>query len=122
MFLQPLILQATKVTENSKTLIDNIFFNSSSTGIITYSISDHLIQFLILVDFIKPSLPCKSNTYKQNFKNFGRNNLKEDFGKIDWNKVIHENGNNVNDAFGRFYKSLTEILNHHVPLTKITKK
>ena len=79
-----------------------------------------LIQYLT-IQYL-PSLPCKSNTYKQNFKNFGRNNLKEDFGKIDWNKVIHENGNNVNDAFGRFYKNLTEILNHHVPLTKITKK
>ena len=113
----PLILQATRVTENSETLIDNIFFNSSSTGDITHSISDHLVQFLILVDFIKPSLPYKSNTYKQNFKYFGRNNLKE-----DWNKVIHENDNNVNDAFGSSYKNLTEILNHHVPLIKITKK
>ena len=48
--------------------------------------------------------------------------MKEDFFKIDWDKVIHENDNNINDAFNSFYKTLTEILDHHAPLIKITKK
>ena len=48
--------------------------------------------------------------------------MKEDFYKIDWDKVIHENDNNINDAFNSFYKTLTEILDHHAPLIKITKK
>ena len=73
-------------------------------------------------DFIKPSSPSRSNTYKRNFKSFERNKLKEDFYKIDWDKVIHENDNNINDAFNSFYKTLTEILNNHAPLIKITKK
>ena len=54
----PLILQPTSVTEKSKTLINNIFFNSfeftTISGNITHSISDHLIQFVIPEDFIKP--------------------------------------------------------------------
>ena len=41
---------------------------------------------------------------------------------MDWNKVIHENDNNINDAFNSSYKTLTKILGHHVPLIKITKK
>ena len=81
-----------------------------------------MIQFIILEDFIKPSSPCKSNTCKRNFKNFGRSKLKEDFYKIDWDKVIHENDNNINDAFNSFYKTLHEILDHHPPLIKITEK
>ena len=97
-FFSPLILQPTRKTEKSKTLIDNIFFNSfkffTISGNITHSVSDHLIQFVILEDFIKLSSPCKSNTYKRNFKNFDRNKLKEDFYKMDWDKVIHENDNN----------------------------
>ena len=101
-FFWLLILQPNRVTEKSKTLIDNIFFNSSKfttkSGNITHSISDHLIQFVILEDFIKPSSPCKINTYKK-IKNFDRINLKEDFYKIDWDEVVHENGNNMNDAF-----------------------
>ena len=36
-------------------------------------------------------------------------------------KVIHENDNNINDTFNGFYKTLTEILDHHAPLTKITE-
>ena len=47
--------------------------------------------------------------------------MKEDFYKTDWDKVIHEN-DNTNDAFNSFYKTLTEILDHHAPLIKITKK
>ena len=82
----------------------------------------YFIQFVILEDFIKPSSPRESNSCKRNFKNFERNKLKEDFYKIDWDKVIHENDNNINDAFNSFYKTLTEILDHHAPLIKITKK
>ena len=126
----PLIVQPTRVTKKSKTLVDNIFFNSfeftSISCNITHSISDHLIQFVILEDFIKPSSPCKSNsksnTYKQNFKIFERNKSKENFYKLDWDKVIHENDNNINDAFNSFYKTLSEILDHHAPLIKITEK
>ena len=81
-----------------------------------------MIQFVILEEFIKLSSPCKSNTYKRNLKNVDRSKLKEDFYKVDWDKVILENENNINDAFNGFYKTLTEILDHHAPLIKITKK
>ena len=125
-FFSRIILQPTRVIEKSKTLIHNIFFNSfeftTISGNITHSISDHMIQFVILEDFIKLSSPCKSNTYKRNFKSFDRNKLKEDLYKIDWDKVIHENDNNINNAFNGFYKTLTEILDHHTPLIEITKK
>ena len=122
-FFLPPILQPARVTEKSKTLIDNIFFSSfeftTISGNITYSISDHLIQFVILEDFIKI---YKSNTYKQNFKIFDRNKLKEDFFKVDWDKVILENDSNINDPFNDFYKTLPEILDHHAALIKIIKK
>ena len=122
-FFLPPILQPARVKEKSKTLIDNIFFSSfeftTISGNITYSISDHLIQFVILEDFIKI---YKSNTYKQNFKIFDRNKLKEDFFKVDWDKVILENDSNINDPFNDFYKTLPEILDHHAALIKIIKK
>ena len=125
-FFSPLIPQPTRVTEKSNTLIDNISCNSfeftTISGNVTHSISDYLIQFVILEDFMKPSSPYKSSTYKQNFKNFDRNKLKEDFYKIDWDKVIHENDNNINDAFNSFHKTLTEVLDHYAPFIQITKK
>ena len=69
-FFTPIVLQPTKVTDKSKTLIDNIFFNSfeftTLSGNITHSISDHLIQFVILEDFITPKPLPKTNLYKRN--------------------------------------------------------
>ena len=51
-----------------------------------------------------------------------RNKLKEYYDKIDWREVIRENDNNINNAFNSFYKVLTEVLNYHASLTKITTK
>jgi hypothetical protein len=46
-FFTPFVLQPTRL--RSKTLIDNIFFNSleysSNSGNLLYELSDHLIQF-----------------------------------------------------------------------------
>ena len=56
--LQPQILLPTRISNNSKTLIDNIFCNipntlvkSAMSGNISSSISDHLPQFFILPEF-----------------------------------------------------------------------
>ena len=86
-FFTPLVLQAAKVTDKSKTLIDNISFISfefpTLSGNISHSISDHFIQFVILEDFISPKPPPKSDVYKRNFDNFDSNKLKEHLYKID---------------------------------------
>ena len=54
-FFTPYVLQPTRLA--SKTLIDNIFFNSleyqSYSGNILIEIADHLIQFIILEGFVK---------------------------------------------------------------------
>ena len=56
--------------------IDNLFFSksefSTTSGILTLSVNDDFIQFVILGYFMKSLSPCKSNTKKGNF-NFGRN-------------------------------------------------
>ena len=60
---------------NQKLNTDNNFFNSfeftTLSGNVTHSISDHLIQFVILEDFI-------TNLCKRNFDKFDNNKLKED--------------------------------------------
>ena len=122
----PYVLQPTRVTDKSKTLIENIFFNSfeftTLSGNIMHSISDHLIQFVILEDFITPKPLPKTNLYKRNFDKVDNNKLKEDLHKIDWINEILKNGNDINEIFDIFYKTFSEIVDHHVPLTKVTKK
>ena len=54
-FFAVYILQPTRLTKNSKTIIDNIFLNSikfeTFSGNLTSLISDHLPQLLIQKDF-----------------------------------------------------------------------
>ena len=65
----------TRITDRSKTLIDNIFSNSIThnvSGNLTSSISDHMPQFLIFPSSEKIS-KCKRNTiYKRNYKNIDK--------------------------------------------------
>ena len=84
-------------------------------------ISDHLIQFVILEDFMTPKPLPKTNMYKRNFDKFDNNKLKG-LHKIDWINEILKNSNDINEIFDIFYKTLSEIVDHHVPLTKVTKK
>ena len=58
MFL-PHIIQPTKITSNSKTLIDGVFFNvlrpDSASGNLTATVSNHLAQFVIAYNIISNS-------------------------------------------------------------------
>ena len=66
--LQPQIPLPTRISSNSKSLIDNIFCNipnplikSAMSGNISSSISDHLPQFFIRPEFFSKSPPTKYN-------------------------------------------------------------
>ena len=69
-FLQ-YILQPTRLTSHSKTLIDNIFSNVISheviSGNITATISDHLPQFLSVPNVFSNPSSQKSNIYERDW-------------------------------------------------------
>ena len=87
----PYILQPTRLTSHSKTLIDNIFCNIISpeaiSGNLILTISDHLPQFMIVPNVfsnpprpIPPSPPSnKANIFEKDWSNF-------DYFSIDWDK------------------------------------
>ena len=81
-----------------------------------------MTQFVILEDFITLKPPPNSNVYKRNFDNFDSNKFKEDLCKIDWSNKILKNSNDINEVFDIFYKTLSEIVDCHVSLTKVIKK
>ena len=81
-----------------------------------------MTQFAILEDFITLKPPPNSNVYKRNFDNFDSNKFKEDLCKIDWSNKILKNSNDINEVFDIFYKTLSEIVDCHVSLTKVIKK
>ena len=65
--LETLASQATRITDHSATLIDNIFLNSfehfTISGNIVNDLSDHLPNFLISNKF--SSLPCNVKIFKE---------------------------------------------------------
>ena len=71
------ILQPTRITDHSKTLIDNIFFNSleflALSGNIVYDLTDQLPNFLIIQKFT--SLPINVKIYKRDYSNFDESAL-----------------------------------------------
>ena len=65
-FFHPQILQPTRITNHSATLIENIFFNSIEhhviSGNILHDLTDHLPNFLIINKL--SFLPSKIKIYK----------------------------------------------------------
>ena len=41
---------------------------------------------------------------------------------IDWINEILKNGNDINEIFDIFYRTLSEVVDHHAPLTKPPKR
>ena len=101
MFL-PYIIQPTRVTSNSKTIIDNIFSNIISTDIISgnlaATISDHLPQFLIAPEIFRNSPSSKSNYFEHDWSNFNQQNFILDYFSVNWKKCHELRKNDVNHS------------------------
>ena len=93
----PFVLQPTRL--RSKTLIDNIVFNSleyhSQSGNLLIEISDHLMQFLVLEGFVKEKKLPKIDLFKRDFKIFNEREFNDEvINKVDWNNVCKLNQKN----------------------------
>ena len=128
----PHIIYPTRIVDNemynfpSKTLIDNIFSNCLNfadgiSGNITLSISDHLAQFLIIPVECK-IIKQQFNEYKRDTKNMDKENFTLDMLEVDWKSIIKVENNDPNLSFVEFEKKLNSIIDHYMPLRKLTKK
>ena len=72
----PLILQPTRITSQSNTLIDNIFSNvfdpDTASGNLSATISDHLPQFAIIPNMFGNITGDKSKIYERDWSKFDR--------------------------------------------------
>ena len=111
-FFTPYALQPTRLT--SKSLIDNIFFNSleyqSYSGNILIEIADHLIQFLILEGFIKERSIPKINLFKRDFSNFNDDEFRKEVNQINWDVIVKVDLKDPNLSLNNFYTNLTFLL------------
>ena len=122
-FLLPYILQPTRITERSATLIDNIFANTYAmnaiSGNLVSKISDHLPQFLI-VDNLKIDYKVL-NYYKNDFSKFDEEKFINDFSLLDWNSFSSDYMG-ANTKFDILYDQISQFINSHVPRRKLSKR
>ena len=119
----PYILQPTRITERSATLIDNIFANISSyssiSGNLITKIADHLPQFLI-VENLKINYRFLHN-HKYDFTDFNEIKFINDFGMTYWSFLSYNNYD-TNRKCDIFYDTVSSCVNKYIHRRKLSKK
>ena len=119
----PHIIQPTRVTSNSKTLIDKIIsIPDSVSGSLTATVSDHLPQVVVVSKhFSNPPLGSKSDIYERVWDNFDQENFILDYLARDFSSVIKKEQAGVNLSFQSFLIKPSFTLHKYVPLKKVSK-
>ena len=120
---RPLILQPTRVTATSATLIDNIFINDmtlqSTGGNITSTISDHFTQFCALNMENKKENPSR-HKIGRSYKNFNHDEFKNELRNIRWPDLFYEKS--CEEQISIFLAQTNRLLDEMAPVRKLTKK
>ena len=120
-FFQPYILQPTRITDHSATLIDNIFFNSiehfTISGNIVYDLTDHLANFLIFDKF--SSLPSSIPLYKRDYSKLDQQALLNEIKLVDWQDEF-SSLNHPSIIFQAFYDKVSNVVDNHIPCSEET--
>ena len=121
----PLILQPTKITSHSNTLIDNIFSNVIDQDIIsgnlTATISDHLPQPSIILNMFGNISGNKSNIYERDWSKFDRENFILDHFSIDWENFLKTDELNADSSTRRYLDKIDILLDTYALLKRINK-
>ena len=121
----PLILQPTRLTSHSNTLIDNVFSNVIDPDIIsgnlTATISNHLPQFAIIPNMFGNIPGNKSNIYERDWSKFDQENFILDYFSVDWEDLLKINGLNGDNSTKIYLDKINILLNTYAPLKKINK-
>ncbi|XP_057295684.1 uncharacterized protein LOC130624132 [Hydractinia symbiolongicarpus] len=120
--LAPSILLPTRITENTSTLIDNIFHDpfelNCKSGNIISSISDHFPQFLIInKQHVLPPPPTKRSPIPD-WNKFNQELFSQKISAIDWNELLCLNELDPSKSFDIFHTFVNNCINECVPLKK----
>jgi hypothetical protein len=115
-----IISKASRIHNDSKTLIDHVLSNSVGTeicsGTLISDISDHFFTFVA---------PCVSHTPKQQHRTVSKrifsqqnlNEFKREMSQVDWNPVIQKS--NINEAYDVFWNKYNAIFERKFPLCRV---
>ena len=120
-----LILQPTRITSHSNTLIDNIFSNVIDPDIIsgnlTATISDHLPQFSIIPNMLSNISGNKSNIYERDWSKFDQENFILDYFSVDWEDLLKTDELNAGNSTRMYLDKINMLLDTYAPLKRINK-
>jgi hypothetical protein len=120
---RPLILQPTRITSSSASLIDNIFINDMSIesvgGNITTSISDHFPQFCNFDVKAKKQLN-KGPKFGRSYKHFNDDEFGNQLKVINWDPLFE--GKNINEQVSIILGKTNGLLDEMAPVRRLTKK
>ena len=119
----PLILQPTRITSHSNTLIDNIFSNVIDPDIIsgnlTATISDHLPQFSIIPNMFGNISGNKSNIYERDWSKFDWENFILDYFSVDWEDLLKTDELNADNSIRMYLDKVNMLLDIYAPLKEL---
>ena len=123
-YFQPVILQPTRYTDNSRpTLIDSIFVNSldlkAISGNLISKISDHMPNFIILQRNISENKKLK--IIKRNFRNFNEATFINEIKQVNFHNLF-DTQNNIHIKYDIFQNKILEIIEKHAPLQPPSNK
>ena len=121
---RPLILQPSRVTTKTRTLIDNIYVNELSSfwsgGNHTSSISDYFGQFA-QIDIFQSAQREHKSKFGRNWRIFNKNEFKNELEKSSRDNVISPHID-TNTSVSNFYFKIEKLLDEMAPVKKLTKK
>ena len=124
--VNPQILLPTRVTEHSKTLIDNILSSPTESGTISgniiYSISDHLAQFCLFPSLNLSKVGEDGPRYQKAWSKFNANGFLSDLNKIDWDSIFQRYDLDADKCFNIFNDKIKVLVDRHLPTVKLTKR
>jgi hypothetical protein len=123
-FMNPQIIQPTRITDHTATLIDNIFLNSieydtMSGNLLTDITTDHLPNFLIINRI--GTFKKENISYKRNYTKINQERIINEVKSINWDNSLLDCGN-PNDIFYSIYDKVSKVIDTYTPMEKISKK
>ena len=91
------------------------------SGNITATISDHLPQFLFVLNVLSKNSCQKSNIYERDWSKFIQTDFLLDYFDKDWSDVLQLDQQDVNLSIESFLDNMNSILDEHAPLKRINK-
>ena len=122
-YFSPHILQPTRITDHSATLIDNVLFNSTEhhtiSGNIVFDLTGHLPNFIIINKFT--ILPKHIKFSRRDYSSFDEDALLQECRSIDW-ECTHTDNNNTSLMCGAFHNNLKNLMDKHIPQKQLSQK